>query len=327
MVSLSPTFTESRRSAPSTNTSLRLARGAVIALLIFGLAFAGWWATSFRSIPDDESRFLPTDAELIALGRPAELWSIAVVRETFGRGTDNPVKRFAEWTGLRPEQVHRFALVAYRPAQRRVWAVVRTNEPIDTPFFERLPEATFGNFGRQRYVVASTPDQRRLAYAIVTPRLLVLGDEESVRLALSMQNRRLEPSQANPLATLTNSHQLAISFILSPEFGERIEEMAGFVGGAVRDLRAATLRVNIDANDQIVANAELTPDENSTRLVATLKKTQALAAVAGLTGNSLLEMIGNSELQDDGNRIHLRAEGQSGRILPALAEWAKKFRW
>ncbi|MGL4549766.1 MAG: hypothetical protein ACRC33_01155 [Gemmataceae bacterium] len=303
-----------------------LLRAAAILLLVFGSGVAGWWALRPAGAAGDEAGLLPDDAELIGLARPAELWAVPEVREAFGEGPGSAVVRFAGWTGIRPEQVERLALVAYRPAQRRVWAVVRTAEPYDATHFERLAGPRRGAFAREGYVVALTPDDNRVAFAPVGPRLLVMGDEESVKVALGLRGRRVRPG--GPLAGLeaaAKGHPLAVG--LYPSDGWRDE--AGAVPGAdaLRAVRGGTLLLEVAARTKVTLTAEVPDADQRERALKTVQKVQALAALGALGGDPLLELFGAAEADAAGDGVRLRAEGETGPLARALAGWAKKAGW
>jgi hypothetical protein len=310
---------QARPALPPTRLPMLL-RLAAILLLIGGVGFAGWWMLRPAAAGDEEGLY--ADAELIAILRPAELWAVPEVREAADEGMESPVTRFAGWTGLRPGQVERFALVAYRPAERQVWAVAHTVEPYDPALLNRNPMVDHGVFARQPYVVIQTHDRGRLALALVGPRTLVLGDEESLKTALGLRARRAVPGPLAALPALARGHQVAIGFNPSEGWQERLPALpVPGVNNLLSGVRGATLLLDVGERTRLTATAELTGEERE-QTFNVLRKAQAIAGV--FADDPFLTFLANGELRRDGDKVELKAEGESGPVLKALLGLVRK---
>jgi hypothetical protein len=299
-----------------------LLRIAAILLLVAGVGLAGWWLLGLGTSGGDEEG-LYADAELIAILRPAELWAVPEVREAVGEGRDNPVTQFEGWTSLRPQQVERFTLVAYRPTEQLVWGVVHTVEPYDPALLNRNPVVDHGIFARQPYVVIQTPDRGKLALALVAPRVLILGDVESVKTALGLRARRAAPGPLTPLPAMAKGHQVAVGINLSEEWRGRIMAQDARLG-AIPGVRGGVMLLDIAARTTLTVQVDLPDGEERAKLRAALEGAKVLIPLGGLVRDPLFELLASGNIEEDGNTVRLRTEGETGPIVRGLLEWAKK---
>lgn len=317
---------------PSREPSRKM-QGLVVALLAVLLGASvlvgGWYVLWGRGGKKGEGEIteralIPDDVESFLSIRLASLWQTRAVQkareEAKKRDPQTPdfAERWERETSLRPEEVERVTILAMDGQRQVGWAVVRTREQYDAAkVLAKLPEREKRYLEGWTYYVGRDGLGQEGAVWLVSPRLLVVGPEEGIRLCLTRvaegngvsARRRL----ASVLAKWEEGYQVLGGIGISEEMREVFRRNAMFAPLANTQLGQLTVEVGEEAVVQ--ARAQTENAEQAQQLQGSIQgwRTTARLFLTGqvLFGNAekkkaaqqLIELLGKLEIKSGDKEV------------------------
>jgi hypothetical protein len=186
--------------------------GLLALLLAAGGTGVAWWLTHREGVgfvPEKDGpevtdvQLIPADAQGFATIRVAELWGMPEVRGTIEAGRqespnqEDPIARMERETGLTPDEVERLHVVSIDAPRRRGWVVGRTVKPPNRErILSRLKDRIEQWHEGRRYYLGKTEQGQEVAVHFGGPQLLVVSNEEGMKLCMEQAGK---PAATGPL--------------------------------------------------------------------------------------------------------------------------------
>jgi hypothetical protein len=241
----------------------------------------------------------------------------------------DPVSRMERDVGLKPDEVERLHFVGADADARQGWAVGKTLKPIDRErVLRRLKGTVEKRHEGRRYYLGTNADGQELAVHFGGPSVLVVSDEEGMKLAMTQATRPVVdgPLKAT-IASVETSKSQVIAGIYPAGGGTETMKANAMLKALVEIEKVKAARINLDADEKeatLTVVAEMT-DAASAKAAASplkwglLKFGAAQTLPDGEGKEAAAKVIRTIKPTAKGNEAQLTAKADTATMASAVA--------
>jgi hypothetical protein len=281
---------------------------------------------------------LPANTQLVATVRSAELYKLPAAKDALeqARKRDpkqlDPVARMERDVGLKPDEIDRLHAIGADADKQTGWAVAKTLKPLDRErVLAKLEGRSEKRLEGRRYYLGKNADGQEVAVHFAGPTVLVVSDEEGMKLAMAQAAKPVVDGPLKPtIALVETSKSQAIVGLYPAGGGMEVLKNNALLKLVVDVTAVKAARFTLDANekDATLNGALELPDEKTAAAVK--KKLSETLPLAGFwlrlntkpedktAGEAAAKLIGSIKPSVKGNELQLTAKTDSATMANGM---------
>jgi hypothetical protein len=321
-------------------------------LLVGGGAVGVWWFTNQKKESDrriaaelegdgpevSDMALLPANAQMVATIRSAELYKMQAGKDALEQARKrepkqlDPAARIERDVGLKPDEIDRLHAVGTDADKQTGWAVARTLRPLDRDkVLAKLEGRSEKRHEGRRYYLGKNADDKEIAVHFAGPSVLVVSDEEGMKLAMTQATKPIvEGPLKATIALVETSKSQGIVGLYPAGGGMEALKNNAMLKALVDVTTVKVARFTLDANEKdATLNGVLElPDEKAA--VAVKKKLTDALPLAGFglrfsakqedrtAAEAAAKLIGAIKPSTKGNELHLTAKTDTATMANGM---------
>ena len=289
-------------SVKKSSSGLLVALGAVLLLLIGGIVLAVLLMRKGgvgSNAEIDDLSLVPANAQTLVCVKVGTLWQTAAVQKAVRDNPDkpNPGKQLESETGLKPEEIERATVVMTDSSKNEGWIVVKTKKPYDAQALQRRIRSPRQMTHLDRpYTVGVNERNEPVAFAAVSPSVLVFGKEEGVRQALGLIGSPITKGPLAPIIEMCKKEDHVV-FGYNRAAGRIEGSRGGFDLSSFNDMELLRGTFNVREQAELDARARADSNENAEQV-----RGKTVGLIAGAKGLLSLKQFFPGEVGENAKR-------------------------